>query len=135
MLRAWKGQQATERLKLGPACADNGGDVVTWPDGRPVMPDYVTKTWLRIQRLVNHSLVDEHAKTRVDSAASVLPLLVVHGTRHTHATILLRSLVPVHIVAKRRGHMDPSVTLNVYADVIPDDNSSAVDVYVQTVRG
>ena len=37
----------------------------------------------------------------------------------------LRDGVPVHIVAKRLGHKDPSVTLNVYADVIPDDDSSA----------
>jgi len=55
--------------------------------------------------------------------------------RHTHATILLRAGVPVHIVAKRLGHRDPSVTHDVYADVIPEDDSTAVDTYAKAVWG
>ena len=35
----------------------------------------------------------------------------------------------MHVVAKRLGNKDPSVTLDVYADVIPDDDTSAVDVF------
>ena len=63
-----------------------------------------------------------------------LPVLVVHELRHTHATLLLRAGVPVH-VAKRLGHKDPSVTLNVYADVIPEDDASAVDAFRTAVWG
>jgi len=63
-----------------------------------------------------------------------LPLVKIHELRHSHATILLRAGVPVHIVAKRLGHEDASVTLNVYADVIPDDDS-AVDVFSEAVWG
>jgi len=64
-----------------------------------------------------------------------LPRLVVHELRHTHATLLLRDGVPVHIVAKRLGHKDPSVTLNVYADAIPEDDMSAVEVFSKAVWG
>jgi integrase len=64
-----------------------------------------------------------------------LPELVVHELRHTHATVLLRAGVPVHIVAKRLGYGDPSVTLNVYADAIPEDDTSAVDVFRKAVWG
>jgi integrase len=64
-----------------------------------------------------------------------LPRLTVHELRHSHATILLRAGVPVHIVAKRLGHKDASVTLNVYADVTPDDDASAVDVFSRVVWG
>lgn len=120
-LRAWKVQQAAERLAFGPAYADVEGLVFTWQDGRPVMPDYITKTFDRIQ------------KATVSTPA--LPRLVVHELRHSHATILLRAGVPVHIVSKRIGHKDPSVTLNVYADVIPDDDTSAVDVFSKVVWG
>ena len=49
--------------------------------------------------------------------------------------MLLRDGVPVHIVAKRLGHKYPSVTLNTYADVIPDDDMSAVDVFSKAVCG
>ena len=41
--------------------------------------------------------------------------------------------MPVHIVAKRLDQKDPSVTLNVYADVITDDDTSAVDVFSRAV--
>ena len=126
-LRTWKAQQAAERLAFGPAYADLEGLVFTWEDGRPVMPDYITKTFGRIQSSIDARLVEAEAPP--------LPLLVVHELRHTHATILLRSGVPVHIVAKRLGHKDPSVTLNVYADVIPDDDTSAVDVFTKAVWG
>lgn len=52
-------------------------------------------------------------------AGAGLPRVTLHELRHTHATVLLRDGVPVHIVAKRLGHRDPSVTLNVYADGHP----------------
>jgi integrase len=62
-----------------------------------------------------------------------LPRLLLHELRHTHVTILLRDGVPVHIVAKRLGQRDPSVTLNVYADGIPGDDDRAVDVFSRAV--
>jgi integrase len=101
--------------------------VFTWENGSPVQPDFVTKVWAKVQRAAGERL----------SAAelSPLPRLTVHELRHSHATILLRAGVPVHIVAKRLGHKDPSVTLNVYADVIPDDDTSAVDVFSRAVWG
>ncbi|MFJ1510816.1 tyrosine-type recombinase/integrase [Cellulosimicrobium funkei] len=64
-----------------------------------------------------------------------LPRIKLHELRHTHATILLRERVPVHVVAKRLGHKDPSITLNVYADAIPDDDGQAVDVFARVVHG
>lgn len=126
-LRAWKVQQGAERLAFGPAYADVEGLTFTWEDGRPMMPDYITKTFSKIQSTIAARLV------KLELPA--LPGLVVHELRHSHATILLRSGVPVHVVAKRLGHKDPSVTLNVYADVIPDDDTSAVDMFRKAVWG
>jgi integrase len=70
-----------------------------------VLPGFVTKVWAKVQRTVGERI----------AAAELAPLprLTVHELRHSHATILLRAAVPVHIVAKRLGHKDPSVTLNV----------------------
>lgn len=127
LLKAWKRQLAQERLAFGPAYADVEGVVFVWEDGRPVMPDYITKTFSKVQAAINAALAE--------AEENPLPVLVVHELRHTHATLLLRDRVPVHIVAKRLGHKDPSVTLNVYADVIPDDDVSAVDVFRKAVWG
>lgn len=127
MLRAWRTTQASERLAFGPAYADVEGLVFTWQDGSPVLPDYVTKLFPKVQATLAAVLEREDAPA--------LPRLTVHELRHTHATMLLRDGVPVHIVAKRLGHKDPSVTLNVYADVIPDDDTSAVDTFSKAVWG
>lgn len=104
-LRAWRKIQVAERLTWGEAYRGADDLVFTWDDGRPELPDYVTKAF-----------------TAMTERREGLPRLVLHELRHTHATILLRDGVPVHIVAKRLGHRDPSVTLNVYADAIPDDD-------------
>lgn len=118
LLKAWRKAQAAERLKAGSAHKDTEGLLFTWEDGSPVLPDYLTKQFIK-----------DHA------GVGKLPRMTLHGTRHTHATTLLRAGVPVHIVAKRLGHKDPSVTLNVYADAIPDDDDRAVDEYRRAVWG
>lgn len=125
ILRSWKASQAREKLAAGPAWVDAENVVFTWPDGRPIMPDYISKSFLKAQTRVNADM----------ETSSALPRITVHQLRHTHATLLLRSRVPVHIVAKRLGHKDPSVTLDVYADAIPDDDVSAVEVYSSVVWG
>ena len=126
-LKAWRKTQAAERLQMGAAYAGNEDLVFTWQDGRPILPDFITKTFAKVQADLNRRLVE--------AEETPLPVLVVHELRHSHATILLRLGRPVHIVAKRLGHKDPSVTLNVYADVIPDDDVSTVDVYSGAVWG
>jgi hypothetical protein len=45
-----------------------------------------------------------------------------HDLRHIHATTLLLAGVPVHVVAARLGHADPSITLRVYAHVIKSNS-------------
>lgn len=117
VLRSWRKVQMAERLEWGPAYRGDEDLVFTWEDGRPVLPDYVTKAF------------------GVRSTSLDVPRLKLHELRHTHATMLLRDGVPVHVVARRLGHRDPSVTLNVYADVIPDDDGRAVEVFSRAVYG
>jgi integrase len=116
-LRAWRKVQAEEKLAWGAAYEDSDGVLFTQENGQRLSPNAVSKAFLRAQ------------------AGLGLPRMSLHGTRHTHITILLRDRVPVHIVAKRVGHKDPSITLAVYADVIPDDDTSAVDVFSRAVWG
>lgn len=116
VLRAFKKQQAEERLGWGPEYSDSGR-VVVWENGQPALPDFVGKRFL------------------LDQGGLGLPRMTLHGTRHSHATTLLRNSIPVHIVSKRLGHKDPAVTLNVYADAIPDDDARAVEVFAAAVWG
>ena len=48
-----------------------------------------------------------------------------HGVRHTVATLLLQASVPVHVVAERLGHAQVTMTLEVYAHVLPTQQADA----------
>jgi integrase len=55
------------------------------------------------------------------------------GRRSPHATTLLLAGVPVHVVAARLGHADPSITLRVYAHVISDQLAEAADIFARAI--
>ncbi|GLW25326.1 hypothetical protein Mame01_53680 [Microbispora amethystogenes] len=65
--------------------------------------------------------------------ADPLPHARLHDLRHVHATTLLLAGVPVHVVAARLGHVDPSVTLRVYAHVIRVAESSAAEIFAKAI--
>jgi integrase len=62
-----------------------------------------------------------------------LPRARLHDLRHVHATTLLLAGVPVHVVAARLGHADPSITLRVYAHVISDQLTEAADIFARAI--
>jgi integrase len=62
-----------------------------------------------------------------------LPHARLHDLRHIHATTLLLSGVPVHVVAARLGHADPAITLRVYAHVIRTVEAAA-DILAKAVK-
>ena len=57
----------------------------TWEDGIRALPDFATKKF-----------IDERA-------GPDLPRMNLHGTRHSHATALLRAGVPVTTISQRLG--------------------------------
>jgi len=67
-------------------------------------------------------------------AAAKIPHVTFHGLRHTHITHLLRSNVPVHVVSARAGHANPTVTLNIYAHLLPGQQEGAAAVMDAALR-
>ena len=51
-----------------------------------------------------------------------------HDLRHTAATLLLSRGVNVKVVSEMLGHADISITLRIYAHVIPNVQQVAADV-------
>lgn len=62
-----------------------------------------------------------------------LPNVRLHDLRHTHATLLLAKGVPVKVVSERLGHASPTVTLTVYAHVMPGNQRDAADQFASLV--
>ncbi len=77
------------------------------------------------------TLIKAHHAAHPDEA---LPHARLHDLRHVHATALLLAGTPVHVVATRLGHADPSITLRVYAHVISNQLSEAADTFAQVMK-
>ncbi|MGB9792921.1 MAG: tyrosine-type recombinase/integrase [Thermacetogeniaceae bacterium] len=54
-----------------------------------------------------------------------VPLITIHGLRHTHATFLLKHGLPVNLVAERLGD-DSKTVMTTYAHVLPSMQREAV---------
>jgi integrase len=59
----------------------------------------------------------------------------VHDLRHTHATILLRDGVPVKVVSERLGHASVTITLQIYAHVMPGMQAAAAARFAALIGG
>ena len=77
-------------------------------------------------------LIRSHTEAQ-DQVGELLPHARLHDLRHIHATTLLLAGVPVHVVAARLGHADPSVTLRVYAHVIREQVAEAADIFAPSM--
>ena len=66
---------------------------------------------------------------------STLPRLSLHGLRHTHATILMGSSVPVKVVSERLGHATVQITLDTYSHVQPGMQAQAAAAFATAMRG
>ena len=91
VLRQRKADQAAEQLKAGDSWrGTKDGYVFTTGWGEPIYPDTVTSLMTKLIR-----------------ASKQLPHARLHDLRHLHATTLLLSGVPVHVVAARLGPRRP----------------------------
>jgi integrase len=72
---------------------------------------------------------------RVAVRDAPVPRIRLHDLRHTHATLLLQAGVPVKVVSERLGHAQISMTLDIYAHVLPAMDADAADRFAQQVFG
>ena len=113
-LKEHRRSQAEERLRLGLAWTDLGL-VVTNALGEPIRPSTASTQFRNVTRSLG------------------LDRLRFHDCRHTHATILLKNGVPLHIVSQRLGHASVAFTLQVYSWVLPGQQRAAADRFAATV--
>lgn len=115
-LVSWAALQVEERVASGSAYQD-GGWVFTWEDGRPLEPTGISSRFAR----------------RLKDAG--VPRIRLHDLRDTHATLLLKEGVAPHVVSQRLGHSSVAFTLQVYAHVLPGQQSEAAERVAALVDG
>ena len=128
VLRQHRADQASDQLKAGDAWRGvKDGYLFTTGWGEPIYPDTVTSLMTKLIGAHNKPAQGPPPKDR-------LPHARLHDLRHIHATTLLLSGVPVHVVAARLGHADPAITLRVYAHIIHTAEAAAADIFAEAIN-
>jgi integrase len=107
-LSTWRRQQNEDRLLVGEGWQDHGLVLVD-RIGEPPHPETISRWW------------------REAIATTGARPIRLHDARHTAATIMLRSGVPVKVVSNRLGHADVAVTMRVYQHVTAADDQLAAE--------
>jgi integrase len=108
VLKAWKAQQAADRLAWGQGWTDTGL-VFTRDDGTGWHPETVTKTLPKLAR------------------AAGLPPIRFHDLRHLAAALQIAAGVDIAVVSKRMGHSTIGVTSDIYGHLLGEANRNAAD--------
>lgn len=64
-----------------------------------------------------------------------LPVISVHGLRHTHASLLLFAGVSIASVARRLGHASMTTTQKTYLHIIQELENKDVDLVMRSLAG
>lgn len=92
--------------------------VCCWPDGRPLRPQYITKSF----------------KREVEKHKDELKQITFHGLRHTHASILFNAGISSNVISKRLGHARTSITDDIYIHVKPQKLKEAADAFAEAIK-
>ena len=66
---------------------------------------------------------------------SKVPVISIHGLRHTHASLLFFAGVSTPSVARRLGHSSISTTQKTYLHIIQELENKDVDLVMRTLAG
>nr|WP_243728259.1 tyrosine-type recombinase/integrase [Mycoplasma capricolum] len=62
-----------------------------------------------------------------------MPIISIHGLRHTHASILLYAGVSIASVAKRLGHSSMNTTERIYLHIINELENKDIDLVMRSI--
>ena len=111
MLLEYKAWQDGQREQLGDAWEDEDGRVFTTGTGAPLFPDSVTQWFSKF------------------IARSGMPKVTIHSLRHTYASLMIASNVPLIVVSRQLGHAQASTTANIYAHAIASAQAKAMQTF------
>ena len=91
--------------------------IFTTPTGGRLRPDFATR---RLKKLVSEA---------------GLPWIMLHGLRHTMASIALQNGTDIATVSERLGHADTSITTRIYLHGSKESDREAADVLDAALHG
>ncbi len=107
-LREHRARQNERRLALGVEWNDH--DLVfAASNGNPINPNNLTRDYDRWVRMAG------------------VPRIRIHDQRHTHVTLAIQKGANIKAVSQRVGHAETSITMNLYAHVLPEQHKEVSD--------
>lgn len=86
-----------------------------------------------VKRSVYNSTVNDILRRHCEAAN--IPVISVHGLRHTHASLLLFAGVSIASVARRLGHASMTTTQKTYLHIIQELENKDVDLVMRSLSG
>ena len=83
--------------------------------------------WQLVIQFSANSVLERHCKR------AGVPVISVHGLRHTHASLLLFAGVSIASVAKRLGHASMNTTQKTYLHIIQELENQDVDLVMRSI--
>lgn len=84
-----------------------------------------------VNEKVYNSTVNARLKKACEKAH--IPVITIHGLRHTHASLLLFAGVSIASVAQRLGHSSMTTTQKTYLHIIHELENKDVDIVMRTL--
>lgn len=106
-LRRHRVRQSARRLRMGRGPAEPQDMIFPALDGGLIQPSAVGQRFQRLRR------------------EAELPYIRLHDLRHTYATLALEAGVHPKVVSERLGHAGITITLDLYAHVLPSIEKAA----------
>lgn len=108
MLRDYRAWQNERRERVGDRWEEHD-KLFTNDFGEPIHPDTITGWFGRFIK------------------RNGLPDISIHSLRHTNATLLINSGIPITTISARLGHANPSTTTKIYTHAIQSADAAAAD--------
>ena len=93
----------------------------------PEKPIFITK-----ERVYNSTVNDVLAR---HCTKNNIPVISIHGLRHTHASVLLFAGVSIASVARRLGHSSMTTTQKTYLHIIQELENKDIDLVMRSLSG
>lgn len=90
-------------------------------------PIFITKD--RIYNSTVHNILERYCKK------ANIPIISIHGLRHTHASLLLFAGVSIASVARRLGHSSMTTTQKTYLHIIQELENQDIDLIMRALAG
>lgn len=117
LARKWKTEQTLYRFTIGSQWKGTDNIFIQWNG---------LQMGLETPYQAFHRIINNYNANRPETAPE-LPLIPLHGLRHTAATLLIGQGVDIRTVSGRLGHSSTSTTLNIYSHALKELDKTASD--------